>query len=90
MKANKNWYWKQLGTKESVIIVTRTIVHPCLDVSTIKDVADTPRSLCNKKQARKAVKIHTIYISDAYHYCILDEIECQYQNEYGRKLYNVK
>ena len=46
MNVNKNWYWKKLGTTESVIIETHTIFYPCLYVSTIKNVSDIPRSLC--------------------------------------------
>ena len=81
MKANKYWYWKKLGTKESVIIETRTTVHPCLYVSTIKYVTDIPRSLCNKKQTHKAVKIQPICISDAYQDYISYEIERRDQIE---------
>ena len=44
-RSNTNWYWQQIGTEASVIIETCTIVHPCLYISTIKDDADTPRSL---------------------------------------------
>ena len=32
MKSNTNWYWKQLVTKEGIIIETRTIYHLCLYV----------------------------------------------------------
>ena len=45
MKSRKTWYWQQLETKDSVVVATHTIVHPCLDVSTIKYVADIPRIL---------------------------------------------
>ena len=85
MKANTNWYWQQIRTEESVIIVTHTIVHPCLDMSNIKDVADTPISLCDKEPARKAIQRHTTCMSDAYHDCILDEINHQDQIECKRK-----
>ena len=32
MKSNTNWYCKKIGTKDNVVIATRTIVHSCLDV----------------------------------------------------------
>ena len=32
IKSNTNWYWQQLGTKESEIIATHAILYPCLDV----------------------------------------------------------
>ena len=63
MKFNTNWYWKQLGTKESVIIATHNIVHPCLDLQNIKYVEDITIILWNKKQARKAVQFKSnLYI----------------------------
>ena len=49
MKTNTNCCWEEHVKKDSVIIATRTILYPCLDVETIKDVADIPRILCNKK-----------------------------------------
>ena len=73
-----------------MIVATCTIVHTFLDVSTIKDVAYTPMSLCAKKQAQKAVQRHPICISDAYHDYILYEIELWDQIEYERNLHNVE
>ena len=32
IKSNTNWYWQQLGTKESEIIATHAILYPCLGV----------------------------------------------------------
>ena len=49
MRSNTHWSWQQLDTKDSVIIATCTIFHPFLDVSTIKYVADIPRSLWDSK-----------------------------------------
>ena len=63
MRSNTNWYWQQLGTKDSVIIVTRTIAHPCLYVSTIEYVADITRILCNKNNHRRLYKdIQFLYL----------------------------
>ena len=67
MKNYTKWHWQQLGTQESIIIENCTIFHPCLDMSSIKDVAEIPISSCNKKQARRAVQIHPICISDEDH-----------------------
>ena len=44
-------------------------------MSLIKDVEDIPRIICNKKQASQAVKGHPIFIPDADHDYISDEIE---------------
>ena len=43
IKANTNWYWKQPVTKDSFIMATCTIVHSCLDVSTVKNIEYIPR-----------------------------------------------
>ena len=45
-KSNKNWYREEYRNKDSVIISTSTIIHPCLDFATIKYVEDLPHSLC--------------------------------------------
>ena len=63
MKANTNWYWKKLGTKEGVIKANHTIVHPCLYVSAIKDVSDIHTILCYKKRhGRMYINIQFVYL----------------------------
>ena len=49
IKSNTDWYWEEHVNKYSVIISTSNIVHQCLNVATIKEVADIPCSLCYKK-----------------------------------------
>ena len=83
MKANINCYWKQLGSKESVIIATCIIFHPCLDVSTIKYVTDIPRTLL--KKAHLPLQRHLICVSDSDHDDTLYIIELQNKNEYKIK-----
>ena len=79
MKNYTKWYWQQFGTQESIIIENCTIFHPCLDMSSIKDVAEIPISSCNKKKARKSVKRHPIFISDADQSYMLGELDLRYQ-----------
>ena len=47
MKAKTNGYWKQNRNRHIVTISTHTNLHPFLDVSIIKLVADIPRGICN-------------------------------------------
>ena len=56
IKASTNWYWEGNVNKDSVTTATRNIVHPCLDVATIKDVSDIPHSLCNKNSHKELFK----------------------------------
>ena len=38
MQENTNWYCKQPPLQHTIIVPTRTIIHPCLDVFRITDV----------------------------------------------------
>ena len=49
---SNNWYWEQHPQKHAIIVPTRTILHPRLDVVGITDVQDTPKSVCNRIQAK--------------------------------------
>ena len=75
---------------QSVIISTRTIVHPCLEVSVINIVSEIPSITCNKKQALHAVQRQPICIADEDCDYILDEIELCYNIKYRRKVHNDK
>ena len=80
--------WKQNGTKQSVKITTRTIVHPCLDVSVIRDVTHIPRIIFNTKLALQAVQRQPIFILDIDYDDILDEIESRDSIDYERPMNN--
>ena len=84
MKAKINWYYQQNGTKNSVTISIQNIVHPCVEVSTIKNVADIPRSIRNNKKVRQAVQKQPIFIADTYNDYILYGIDCRDHIEYER------
>ena len=64
MQENNNWYWEQHPLHQTIIVPTRTIIHPRLDVVLIIDLQDIPKSVCNSIQ----LKIHTktSYLSDRY------------------------
>ena len=38
MEYNTNWYWEQSPQQNNIIFPTRTIVHPCLDITNITKV----------------------------------------------------
>ena len=48
-----------------MIVPTRTIAHPCIDITVVKDIADIPKIVCNKKQAQKEMQRFPIFITDA-------------------------
>ena len=61
--------------QQTIIVPTRTIFHPRLDVIIIIYVQDITKNLCNRIQAKKAIHIHPIIMTDAEYYYILDKIE---------------
>ena len=53
MQENTNLYWKQQPLKHTIMVPTRTILHPCLDVIIIRYVQDIPKNVFNMIQAKK-------------------------------------
>ena len=75
MQENTNWYWKQQTLQRTIIVPTRTILHPCLDVIIIVYVQDIPNKLCGRSKAKKAIQRHPTIMTDADYDYILDDIE---------------
>ena len=74
MIRKKNWYWQQNIDKHIIIISTHTILHPCIDVSIIKYIDNTPRSIYEIIIHLQATQRHPVCIYDVYHDYIFDEI----------------
>ena len=67
-----------MGAKKQqqlIIVATRTIVHPCLDVVTVKCVHRIPTSICNRNNAKQALQKYPYCLTESDHDCILEEIE---------------
>ena len=56
MQENTNWYWKKHPLKQTIIFPTQTIIHPTIDVITIRYVQDTPKNVCNSIQEKNPYK----------------------------------
>ena len=75
MQEKTNWYWKQQPLKQTIIVPTRTILHPRFDVIIIIYVQDIPKNPCIRNKAKKEIQRHPIVMTDADYDYILDEIE---------------
>ena len=75
MQESTNWYWKQQPLQQNIIVPTRAIIHPRLDVVRIIYVQNIPKTFCNMIQAKKSIQRHPICMTDADYNYILDEIE---------------
>ena len=47
MQENTNWYCKQQPLKHNIIVPTRTILHPRLNVIIIRYSQDIPKNVCS-------------------------------------------
>ena len=75
MQENTNLYWKQQPLQYTIMVPTRTVFHPCLDVITIRYVQDIPKNVCNMIQSKEAIQRHPIFMTDSDYDYILDEVE---------------
>ena len=50
IQENTNWYWKQQPLEQTIIVTTRTILQPRLDVIKIRYFQDIPKNFCNRIQ----------------------------------------
>ena len=75
IKDINKFYWEQTQQQQNIIVPTRRIVHPCLDIIILTEVKQTPKRACNRHQSCKAIKRHLIHLTDSDHYFILDEIK---------------
>ena len=75
MQENTNCYWKQQTLQHTIIVPTRTILHPRLEVIIIRYVQHIPKKICGRSELKKAIQRHPIIMTDADYDYILDEIE---------------
>ena len=50
MQDSNNWYWGKHPLQQDIIVPTRTILHPHLDVFGITYIQYIPKSVCNRIQ----------------------------------------
>ena len=55
-RESTNWYWKQQPLQQTIIVPTRTIIHPRLDFIIMGYVQDIPRKICSSNEAKKQYK----------------------------------
>ena len=63
MQDNTKWNWEQKPQHKNIIFPTRTIIHPCLDVTTVTEVETILKSVFNENKSRKAIQINLIYLT---------------------------
>ena len=84
MQYNTNWYWKPQPLQHIIIVPTRTVLHPHLEVIIIIYVQDIPKKICARSKAKKSIQRHPIIMTDADYDYIMDEIERREKIEFER------
>ena len=74
MQVKNNWYWDQHTQQQVIIVTTHTILYPRLEVNAITDIHNISKSVCNRKQAKKAISRHPICLTDYDYYYILEKM----------------
>ena len=77
-----DFYWKQHWLQQAIIVPTRKIIHPRLGVFGIRDVQDTPKSVCNRILEKISIQRHPICLTDADYDYTWYEIECPNKIEF--------
>ena len=85
MQENTNWHRKQQKLQQTIIFLTRTILHPRLEVIIIRYVQDTPKKLFIRNEAKKVIQRHPIIVTDT-DYDYIMKIERSEKNEFERNV----
>ena len=64
MQVDTNGYWNKQPKNHVITVPTRTILHPQLEVNTVKDFHAIHTSVCTRKQAKKSISKQPICLTD--------------------------
>ena len=56
MEESTNLFWDKHPQQQIITVTTRKILHPLLDATTITDIHDVPKLVCNITQAKNPYK----------------------------------
>ena len=66
MQVDTNWYWNQQPQQHVIIVPTRRLLHPRLEVNTRTDFHAISKSvLCTRTQAEKCKSRNPICLNDS-------------------------
>ena len=84
MQVENNWYWNQNPQQHVITVLTRTILHPQLEVNAVTDFHAIPPSVCTRTQSEKAISRHPVCLTDSDYDYILEEIGRRDKIEFER------
>ena len=82
MQVYNNWYCNQQPKKHVITVPTRAILHPQLEVNAVTYFHAIPKSIYTRTQAKKAISIQPVCLTDSCYDCILDKIGRQDKIEF--------
>ena len=72
--------------QQVIVVLTHTILHPCIDVVTVKEVHGMLISVFNRNQTKQALQRHPICLTNYDNNYILEEIEHRKTIYYEQKI----
>ena len=84
MQVDTDWYWNQQPKHHVITVLTRTILHPKLEVDAITDFHAIPKSVCSRTQAKKSISLQPICLTGYDYNYILEEIGRREKIEFER------
>ena len=72
-----DWCWNQHPQQHVIVVPTRTILHPRLEVNTVTDFHTIPTRVCTRTQAKKSISRQPILLTDSDYDYILEKIGCR-------------
>ena len=82
MQVYTNWYRNKHTQHHFITLPTRTKIHSRLEVNAVTYFHATPKSVCNRTQAKKAISRQPICLTDSDYDYILEEIGRRYKIEF--------
>ena len=65
MQVDTNWYWNQHPQMHIIIVATRTILHPLLEVNAVTYFDTIPTSVSTRTQAKNSISRQPICLTDS-------------------------
>ena len=74
IQVDTNWYWNKQPQQHVITVISRTILHPQLEVNAVTDFHAIPTSICTMTQVNKSISRQPINLTDSNYDYILEEI----------------
>ena len=72
VQVDTTWYCNQHPQQHVTTVLTRTKLHPRLEVNAVTDFHVIPKSVCNRTQAKQSISRQPVCLTDSDYDCMLE------------------